>query len=134
LPPLASKRIRAGVIRDWCKYAGYPGGVVCFSCGNASAALEEAGLQVVNVSPTGSLVPTQWWSPEQIHACWPHLFDATSGHLPISLMAKIGEAFACYLPALDVGPYIVPSGSGETLSTTMRGRRPVTTPRRRSMG
>lgn len=109
-----AKRIRAVEVARYVRAAGYPG-VVCFSCGNASQALKDQGLDVVDVSPRGVLMPLRWWRPEEIRRCWPHLFDATSGHLPAHLMVTIGHAFRDHLGALPLAAYDVPTGSGETI-------------------
>lgn len=116
LPTLAtsSKTLRAKLIRAHVQAAGYAG-VVCFSCGNASAALAALGLQLLDVSPRGSLVPTRWWTPAEIRAAWPHLFDATSGHLPAWMMAALAEALHAELGKLHDSAYLVPTGSGETV-------------------
>jgi len=108
-----NKKLRARVIKEYVAAAGYRG-VVCFSCGNASTALKEAGLYVIDVSPRGELEARKWWTPEDIHRAWPDLFDATSGHLPLPLMVKISAAFKKYL---GPEPYSlnVPTGSGETI-------------------
>jgi hypothetical protein len=109
------KAIRAQVVASYVGAAGLRG-VVCFSCGNASAALRDAGLRVVDVSPRGDLVAGRWWLPEEIAAAWPHLFDATSGHLPMPLMARLATAFRAAIGPLDGGRYDVPTGSGETIT------------------
>lgn len=108
------KQIRAVVIADYIRAAGYPG-CICFSCGNASKALKDTGLEVVDISPIGDLQPTsKWWLPEEVYKVWPHLFDATSGHLPAFLMIRIAEAFKKQLGDLT-GRIEVPTGSGETI-------------------
>ncbi len=109
-----NKALRAKVIARYVQAAGYRG-VVCFSCGNASAALEACGLYVVDIGPGGSLQAGQWWTPAEIHKAWPDLFDATSGHLPIPLMLDIARAYRTYLGELQ-GEYQVPTGSGETIT------------------
>jgi len=108
-----NKKLRTQVIKEYVAAAGYRG-VVCFSCGNASTALKEAGLYVVDVSPRGELEARVWWTPEAIHRAWPDLFDATSGHLPLPLMIRIAGAFKDYL---GPQPYSlnIPTGSGETI-------------------
>lgn len=112
------KKIRAVVIKEYVEAAGYPG-VVVFTCGNAANALREVGLQVVEVGPKGDLKTDEWWSPALIHKVWPHLFDATSGHLPIPMMMDISRMFKRYLNAFCDGMkgyrYRVPTGSGETI-------------------
>lgn len=108
-----AKRVRAEVIARHVEAAGYPG-VVCFSCGNASAALKVLGLRVVDVSPTGGLEARRWWTPAEIRCTFPQLFDATSGHLPIPVMVDVARALRAAVGDLPAGTYHVPSGSGET--------------------
>lgn len=113
------KAVRARLIAQHIESAGL-GGCVCFSCGNASRALKEAGLYVVDISPEGDLEAKRWWSTAEIRKAWPHLFDATSGHLPPDLMLHLGQALANVLEQeghqLEPGQlYQVPTGSGETL-------------------
>jgi hypothetical protein len=119
LPLPERKRLRAAVVKDYvCGMTGLGHTrVVCFSCGNASAALREAGLDVLDISPTGHLEAREWWTPARIAREWPHRFDATSGHLPLPLMVALAERLQQYLRA-EVDPnghYVVPSGSGETV-------------------
>ncbi len=110
----ANKKVRAEVIAAYIKEAGYRG-CVCFSCGNASRALKDVGLYVVEVAPQGDLQSAnKWWTPEEIHRAWPDLFDATSGHLPAFLMVRIGRAYRELLGVLE-GQHNVPTGSGETI-------------------
>jgi hypothetical protein len=108
-----AKKLRAEVIARYCKEAGCRG-VVCFSCGNASQALKDVGLYVVDISPTGDMEARRWWTMAEIHKAWPDLLDATSGHLPVSLMNQIAESFEAYLGDLP-NEVEVPTGSGETL-------------------
>jgi hypothetical protein len=109
-----NKKLRAKVIADHVRDAGYRG-VVVFTCGNAAAALRECGLEVVEIGPRGDLKTEKWWKPSEIHRLHPDLFDATSGHLPAGLMVEIGKAFREYLGNLPAGVYAVPTGSGETI-------------------
>jgi len=111
--PLA-KALRADLIAGYVRQAGLPG-VVCFSCGNASAALRRVGLYVVDVSPSGDVEARRWWQPAEIARAWPHLFDATSGHLPLPLMAQLAAALRAAMGPLEPGPHDVPTGSGETI-------------------
>jgi hypothetical protein len=108
-----NKEIRAKVIRRHVISAGYKG-VVCLSCGNASAALKKEELNVIDISPRGILLPNKWFTPAEIHELFPDHFDATSGHLPLWLMEKIGAAYRANLGDLDDFQE-VPSGSGETI-------------------
>lgn len=107
------KELRAKVIAGYVRSAGYPG-IVCFSCGNASRALQSTGIPVVAVAPGGDLVAERWWTPAQIRSVWPHLFDATSGHLPMPLMAQLAERLRDRIGPLSEPCYRVLSGSGET--------------------
>lgn len=108
------KAIRAAVIKEYVTAAGY-GGVVCFSCGNASRELKKAGLYVVDISPSGDLIPNRWWTSAEIHKVFPLLFNATSGYLNIELMTAIGTAFKDHLGNLSEDCYNIATGSGETI-------------------
>lgn len=111
-----AKLIRAQVISEHVRAAGISS-VVCFTCGNAADALRSTGLEVVEIGPRGALVPGRWWCAAEIARVFPVHFDATSGHLPMPLMLEIAKAFRAQLGELRVedGPYVVPTGSGETL-------------------
>lgn len=111
-----NKRWRAEVIVPYAARARYRG-IVCFSCGNASAALKGLGMPVLDVSPTGTLVANEWFEPEDIRKTFPEFFDATSGHLPTPLMVRIAKVFRARLQhKIQPGTqYEVPSGSGETI-------------------
>lgn len=107
------KRLRAAAIREYMAEAGLAR-CVCFSCGNAAEALIAEGVDTLHIGPHGVLAPTRWFTPAQIARAFPGFFDATSGHLPLSLMTEIGQRYRAYLGGLpDV--VRVPSGSGETL-------------------
>lgn len=109
------KEIRSAVIAEYVWGAGLPG-VVCFSCGNASAALRRTGINVVDVSPSGDLKANRWWSPAEIARVWPRRLDATCGHLPMHLLATIAQRYQRLYNGLEprADGYLVPSGSGET--------------------
>jgi len=116
---LPNKNIRTKVIVEYCKLAGITK-VVCFSCGNASAALKQTKLNVIDISPPNPLISNKWWTPEEIKKAWPDRFDATSGHLPLFLMVRIAEEYKKFLQGLQKvissKEYIdVPTGSGETI-------------------
>lgn len=105
------KKIRANVIKD---YIGVNTPVICFSCGNASRELKLAGLNVLDISPTGDLLALRWFTINEIKQKFNGYFDATSGHLDITLMGLIGKAYKEILGDLP-NPCYVPTGSGETL-------------------
>jgi len=110
-----NKKLRARVLADYVREAGYRG-VVVFTCGNAAAALREQGLEVVEIGPRGDLHAGKWFTQAEIHRAWPDLFDATSGHLSVPLMGDIAKVFREHLGELQPGRYRVPSGSGETIA------------------
>lgn len=117
LRAVPEKYVRAHVIRNYIVEAGHAGAVV-FTCGNAAKALREVGLgNIVEVGPHGVLKTDRWWTPAEIRHTWPDLFDATSGHLPMTLMVKIsGHLHKLLGPSIEEGTqYLVPTGSGETI-------------------
>lgn len=101
------------MINLYCKRAGYRG-VVCFSCGNASAELKKV-IDTIDVSVTGDLTANKWWDSAEIHRIWPHRFDATSGHLPAPLLDGLALAYRQEIGELTEKEYNVPTGSGETI-------------------
>jgi len=109
-----AKEIRSMVIKRYMKNAGIKR-AVCFSCGNASIKLIEAGVDTIDISPSGVLVANKWWTPSEIKKVFKNEFDATSGHLPLHLMVDIGNAFRERLGDLTDPIYAVPTGSGETI-------------------
>ena len=112
---LDEKRIRAEVIKR------YLGSERCFafSCGNATRALKEAGVNVVGISPHDLLSANGYINPlkaKEMFAC----FDATSGHLPLFLMELIAYEIKNHLIEntdvfQDKELIYVPTGSGETI-------------------
>lgn len=114
------KNIRAAVIWQHVTRAGCYDGVVCFSCGNASAALRDSGppdMQIVEIGPRGCLQTSDWWEPWQIAKTWPRLFDATPGHLPLPMMMELAAAYRQFLGQITAGGVVdVPTGSGETIT------------------
>lgn len=107
------KRLRAYMIKDYMRAAGYKK-AVCFSCGHAAEELEKAGVDVLHIGPHGVLTPQQWFTQADIHANFPEFFDATSGHLPVSLMVALSTIYQGYIGPLS-GKVYVPTGSGETV-------------------
>lgn len=107
-----AKKIRAQAIKD---YIGKNIKVVCFTCGNASKALREEGLEVLSIGEHEDFKPNKWYTPKEIKHIFPEYFDATSGHLPIDLMLDISQRFKNYLGTLKNEPISVPTGSGETI-------------------
>lgn len=104
------KRIRAQVIKDYIDGQR----VVCFSCGNAAAALQDIGVDTLHIGEKGDLTPNRWFTQADIKKAFPQHFDATSGHLPIELMNLLSAAYKKYLGDLPPVVYL-PTGSGETL-------------------
>jgi hypothetical protein len=109
------KKIRAEVIAQFVRQAGYKG-VVVFTCGNAAKTLRDEGLDVVEVGPRGDLKTEKWWTMAEIHKAWPELYDATSGHLAVPVMGDIAKAYRAHLGDLSAGTYSVAAGSGETVT------------------
>lgn len=110
---IENKKIRSQVIRKYLDGIGV-NKVVCFSCGNASRELKNVGLDVLDVSESGSLIPNKWFNSDDFLHYFPEFFNATSGYLPLDLMAQIGEEFRKKLGELE-SPVYVASGSGETI-------------------
>lgn len=106
------KRIRAEVVQAYMKRNGIPY-AVCFSCGNASRYLREAGVPLIDISPQGDLTANRWFTMEEIRQRFPQAFDATSGHLPTDLMREIAERLRAELSFDTDTEYIIPTGSGE---------------------
>ena len=107
------KAIRAEVIKKYMKKWNYDK-AVCFSCGNASARLKEAGVNTLAIATNGELTPNKWFEQAEIAKTFPGYFDATSGNLPIELMNALAKTYKDYLGEL-ASPVYVPTGSGETL-------------------
>ena len=107
------KHLRAQVIKAYMAECGYSK-AVCFSCGNAARALEVVGVDTLHIGPHGVLAPQKWFTQAEIKHNFPQHFDATSGHLPVELMARLGATYRDYIGPLT-GSIYVPSGSGETL-------------------
>ena len=111
-----AKAIRASVIKEYMQLHGYKQ-CVCFSCGNASRKLKDAGVDCIDISPSGDLNANRWWSMAEIRKAFPTCFDATSGHLSTDVMRMIVECFRAefedrFKPHKK---YIIPAGSGETI-------------------
>lgn len=107
------KAIRARIIKEYMAEAGYTR-AVCFTCGNAGRELAQAGVDTLVIGDTGTLHPGRWLTSAEVHRMFPTHFDATSGHLNVDLMNRIGHAYRDYLG--DLPPSVrVPSGSGECL-------------------
>jgi hypothetical protein len=121
------KELRSLVIHDYLLESNYKATVI-FSCGNASEQLKRilksTDIKVLDIAPQGALSPSsKWWTPEEVHKFFPEYFDATSGHLPLFLMARISECMqrepARWLEEVpqENRRYLVPTGSGETILT-----------------
>jgi len=108
-----NKQLRAIAIKRYMAAHGLDK-AVCFSCGNASRALKEAGVKTLDISPTGDLQSNRWFRVGEIRAAFPGYFDATSGHLPIDCMLDVSDEFYFALRILPEAINL-PTGSGETL-------------------
>lgn len=108
-----AKRLRAVAIKRFMEQAG-KSRAVCFSCGNASRALKEAGVETLDISKSGDLEARRWFTMAEIRKAFPNHFDATSGHIPIDCMAEVAREFRGHLQCLPELIYL-PTGSGETL-------------------
>lgn len=106
------KRIRAQVVRAYMERCGIAY-AVCFSCGNASRYLREAGVPLIDISPQGDLTANRWFTMEEIRQRFPQAFDATSGHLPTDLMREIADRLRAELSFDTDTEYVIPTGSGE---------------------
>lgn len=106
------KQIRSFVIREYMSECG-TSRAVCFTCGNAGRELRDAGVDVLIIGNGGELLPNKWFTQADIRRYFPDYFDATSGHLDMTLMKRIGRAYRDYLGELP-DEVTIPSGSGET--------------------
>lgn len=107
------KKIRSSIIKEYMAEAGYDK-AVCFTCGNAGRELRQAGVDTVIIGGGGDMMPSRWLTTAEVHRIFPQHFDATSGHLNVDLMRRIGRAYRDYLG--DLPPVVeLPCGSGECL-------------------
>ena len=112
---LIVKTIRAKIIKNHLAVQG-KNHCVCFTCGNAAAALRKEGLSVTAVGYHDELIPAKWFNYSEIQIKFNGLFDATSGHLPFPLMVEIAKQLKLILGELDdTLVYNVPTGSGESI-------------------
>lgn len=119
-PVIDVKHIRAHVIKGYLYLRDkYNNKVVCFSCGHASTALKDVGLDVLDIGEHGDLVPNHWFTQLEIERLFPDRFDATCGNLSMELMLALANAYkdvyAEYMKQNEDTDYLVPTGSGETL-------------------
>jgi hypothetical protein len=110
---LLEKKIRAEVIKKYLNRIG-TNECVCFTCGNASKYLREAGLDVISIGKNEELKPNRWFEYEEIINTF-KAFNATSGYLNINLLNRIGLKMKEILGELEDDKYLVPTGSGETI-------------------
>ena len=105
---IRSKVIKAYLGNDKC---------FCFSCGNATKALQNAGVNVIAVSPKDAINATRYVSPLEATKLF-NCFDATPGNLPIYMIKDIAAEIKKVLPRKIIessAPIYIPTGSGETL-------------------
>lgn len=108
-----NKRLRAQGIKNYMAHYGYDR-AVCFSCGNASRELKNAGVDVLDISPSGDMQALRWFTIGDVKRWFPECYDATSGHLTGDCMAWVAREYETYLKTLPPEIYL-PTGSGETL-------------------
>ena len=110
---LLVKELRAQVVAEHLR-ATNRSRVVCFTCGNASAALRKhPELQVIGVGANQELQPGRWFSYSEVARAF-DAFDATSGHLPWPLMVETARLIRQRLGTWN-WPTEIPCGSGETV-------------------
>jgi hypothetical protein len=109
-----AKAARAKVIRGYMEQANIRR-AVCFSCGNATRKLQEAGVELLAIAPGGDMLPGRWFTQSEIADKFSGYFDATSGHLNLTLMTEIALNLRKQMALQDGGLYDVPTGSGETI-------------------
>lgn len=109
-----NKELRSTVIAEYMKRHGFEK-AVCFSCGNASRMLKQAGVKTLDISPTGDMQANRWFTIGEIKAAFPDYFDATSGHLPMDCMDAVANEFYFRLHKTMPDAIMLPTGSGETL-------------------
>lgn len=108
-----NKQLRAVAIKEYMEKYGYKR-AVCFSCGNASAALKKAGVSTLDISERGDLQALRWFTQGEVGVYFGGMFDATSGHLPIECLLMVAERYREYIQSLPE-EINLPTGSGETL-------------------
>ena len=108
-----NKRLRSIAIAYYMRDNGYDK-AVCFSCGNASRELRKAGVDVLDISPTGDLQALRWFTIGEVHRHFPTHFDATSGHLPMDCMKDVAWWYKSELRNIP-DAINLPTGSGETV-------------------
>jgi len=109
---ILEKQIRSQVIKQYLIDSGIKG-AVCFSCGNSTKFLREAGVDVIGIGEKEELVPTVWFPEEKVKRYFPDRFNATSGNLPILVMYEIARRLRIVLGE-KWKPVPVKIGSGET--------------------
>lgn len=108
-----NKALRAQAIKEYMQKYGFDK-AICFSCGNASRALKEIGVDTLDISASGDMLALKWFKIGEIKKAFPNYFDATSGHLPLDCMQMVAETFKAYLGEIP-DEITLPTGSGETL-------------------
>lgn len=120
-----AKRLRADYLVQKAHRNGSVG-LICFSCGNSSAAIRQAVLDaeksliVLDISPHGDLTPNRWFTQGEINRIWPDFTDGTSGHINGDDVPALASMFRAYLGNIGKGPWYIPTGSGETVAVLAR--------------
>lgn len=107
---LPNKEIRAAVIKNY--YGDQR--LYCFSSGNATKALKEAGANVISIDHDSPIVASRFVDWHEAD----HIFNAinvTSGCLPGHLMEALAKSYFDFLEIDEGAKILVPVGSGETL-------------------
>jgi hypothetical protein len=110
---LEIKRLRAEFLAQHCVRSGFTG-IACLTCGTTGIALIHA-CQKHDLECRVFSNPKRWWSNEEfIKHNGTQFFDATSGHIQLLLMCKLGLIYRGLLGDIEDSSITVPSGSGET--------------------
>lgn len=111
---LKNKDIRSKIIK---KYLGNDK-CFCFSCGNASRSLRNHDVNVIGISKDDLLSSNREVDIYDSRFMFGDYFDATSGHLPMTLISEISKEIKKLLPKEMFNndkKILIPVGSGETM-------------------
>ena len=86
------KEIRARIIKAWLSFTGKEAVVAC-SCGNATRAMHDLGLEVLDLSPRGAMAPNRWLDAGWMAKNFPRHLDATPGHMPLVFLHDLAVTY-----------------------------------------